>query len=128
MVSDGECDEGSNWEAIMFSAHHRLSNLCTIVDYNKLQSLASTQETLGLEPFVDKWESFGWLVKEVDGHNHQEISNALKELGNQKKPLCIIAHTIKGKGVSFMENNVLWHYRSPDQSELEKALKELDYA
>jgi len=124
LMSDGECDEGSNWEAILFASHHKLDNLVAIVDRNKLQSISSTEDTLKLEPFVEKWEAFGWHVIEVDGHNHQQLKNACisKEDG---KPLCIVANTIKGKGVSFMENKVLWHYRSPQNEEYEAALKEL---
>lgn len=123
LLSDGECDEGSNWESILFAAHHNLDNLCAIVDYNKLQSLETVESTLGLEPFEDKWKSFGWKVLRIDGHNHKEIYKALKFKGN--KPLCIIADTVKGKGVSFMENQVLWHYRSPQGSEYDAALKEI---
>ena len=127
LLSDGECDEGSNWEAILFAAHHKLDNLIAIVDYNKYQALTTVAETLGLEPFTDKWKSFGWEVRETDGHDHAEIKNALKELPVAKdKPTVIIAHTIKGKGVSFMEKNaVLWHYRSAQGEEFEAALKEL---
>ena len=127
VMSDGECDEGSNWEAILFAAHHKLFNLHTIVDYNKLQSIKSTEETLGLEPFVDKWKAFGWDVIEANGHDHLALINALTN-HNSLKPLCIIAHTTKGKGVSFMENNTLWHYRSPQGREYEHALKELSDA
>ena len=126
LLSDGECDEGSNWEAILFSSHHKLKNLVAIVDYNKIQSLASVEETLNLEPFVEKWEAFGWKVIDIDGHNHQEIEKAL--MVNSEKPKCIICNTIKGKGVSFMENNVLWHYRSPKGEEYERAVKELNNA
>lgn len=126
MLSDGECDEGSNWEAIMFAAHHKLDNLVAIVDYNKLQSLGSVSETLNLEPFAEKWRSFGWQVREIDGHDHSEILETLSALPlNSTQPSCIIAHTVKGKGVSFMQNSVLWHYRSPQGQELEEALKEL---
>ncbi len=127
LLSDGECGEGSNWEAILFAPHHQLSNLVAIVDYNKLQSIKPVAETLALEPFAEKWRSFGWAVREVDGHDHPALGEALSgapfETG---KPSCIIAHTTKGKGVSFMENNVLWHYRSADENELSAALKELE--
>ena len=128
LLSDGECDEGSNWEAIMFSAHHKLDNLIAIIDYNKLQSLDSIENTLNLEPFVDKWLAFGWNVIEVDGHNVQDISDAYKKASECfHKPTCIIAHTTKGKGVSFFENKVLWHYRSAKGQEYENAKKELIY-
>jgi len=127
LMSDGECDEGSNWEAALFASHHKLDNLVVIIDRNKLQSIHSTEDTLGLEPFVDKWQAFGWKVVDIDGHNHEQLINACdsKEVG---KPLCIVANTIKGKGVSFMENNVLWHYRSPQNEEYDAAMKELNDA
>jgi len=124
VMSDGECDEGSNWESILFSSHHQLNNLNVFIDYNKLQSIKTIEETLTLEPFADKWRAFGWEVIELDGHNHQQIKSACgKEMTN--KPRCIIAHTIKGKGVSFMEKSVLWHYRSPNAEEYEQAITEI---
>ena len=127
LMSDGECDEGSNWEAILFAAHHRLDNLVAIVDYNKIQSIGSVAETLALEPFAEKWRSFGWSVKEIDGHNHAKIRGTLANLPHERgKPNCVIAHTTKGKGVSFMENSVLWHYRTAKGEEYAAALKELD--
>lgn len=127
LMSDGECDEGSNWEAALFAPHHKLDNLVVIIDRNKLQSIHSTEDTLSLEPFVDKWRAFGWSVVDIDGHDHEKLINAcnFKELG---KPLCIVANTIKGKGVSFMEDNVLWHYRSPQKEEYDAAMKELNNA
>ena len=121
-MSDGECDEGSNWEAALFASHHKLSNLVNIVDYNKLQSLDTTESTLALEPFKDKWDSFGWNTLEINGHCHEEIFSVLTSVS--KDPTCIIAHTTKGKGVSFMENSVLWHYRSPQGEEFKKAISE----
>ena len=124
LLSDGEMDEGSNWEGLMFAAHHRLQNLTAILDYNKLQSLDSIANTLGLEPLRYKLESFGWLVKEVDGHNHDELNDALI-FKSIDKPLFIIAHTLKGKGVSFMENKVEWHYKNPNDEQLALALAEL---
>lgn len=128
LLSDGECDEGSNWEAIMFSAHHKLNNLIAIVDYNKIQSLDSIQNTLNLEPFVDKWIAFGWNVIEIDGHDIEEILKAYAKAAQSiNKPTCIIAHTTKGKGVSFFENQVLWHYRSAKGLEYENAKRELIY-
>ncbi|MDB4871650.1 MAG: transketolase subunit [Gemmatimonadales bacterium] len=127
LLSDGECDEGSNWEAILFSAHHRLDNLVAIVDYNKIQSLDFVANTLGLEPFADKWRSFGWYVVEVDGHDHQALHASLSALPRARgMPTCVIAHTIKGKGVSFMENSVLWHYRTARGDEFDAALRELN--
>jgi transketolase len=124
LLSDGECDEGSTWEAALFAGHHHLGNLIAIIDYNKIQSLGSVNETLALEPFADKWRAFGWEVTEVDGHSHEQLKAVLT--AQFSKPLAVIAHTVKGKGVSFMENAVLWHYRSPQGEELEAALKELD--
>jgi transketolase len=127
LLSDGECDEGSNWEAILFAAHHQLDNLIAIVDYNKIQSLAPVADTLRLEPFADKWTSFGWSVVEVDGHDHERLRAALATLpATPGKPTCVLAHTTKGKGVSFMENTVLWHYRTARGQELAAALQELE--
>lgn len=127
VLSDGECDEGSVWEPILFAAHHKLDNLVAIVDYNKIQSLASVSETIGLEPFRQKWESFGWSVNEVDGHDHQALTQTLSKIPFTKgKPSCLIAHTTKGKGVSFMQDSVLWHYRTAKGDEFEKALAELE--
>lgn len=127
VLSDGECDEGSNWEAILFASHHKLDNLIAVIDYNKIQSLLPVSETLGLEPFASKWESFGWAVAEVDGHDHDALKKFFSSLPFiPGKPTCVIAHTTKGKGVSFMENSVLWHYRSPKGQELEAALRELE--
>lgn len=125
LMSDGECDEGSNWEAIQFAGHHRLENLVAVVDYNKIQSLKPTEETLGLEPFADKWRSFRWLVREADGHDHASLLSALSSPLGATQPLCVLAHTTKGKGVSFMENSVLWHYRTARGDEFEAALREL---
>lgn len=125
LLSDGECDEGSNWEAILFAAHHKLSNLVAIIDYNKLQSLAPVSETLGLEPFADKWTSFGWRVSEVDGHDIDSLRAVLGRNEQCDSPQVVIAHTVKGKGVSFMENSVLWHYRTARGEEFDKALAEL---
>jgi transketolase len=124
LLSDGEMDEGSNWETLMFSAHHQLNNLTAVIDYNKLQSLDTIAHTLGLEPLRGKLESFGCHVIEVDGHNHESLKKAFLE--KSQKPKVIIAHTIKGKGVSFMENKVEWHYKNPDDSQLQSALSELD--
>lgn len=127
LLSDGECDEGSNWEAVLFAAHHRLKNLIAIVDYNKIQSLASVSETIELEPFADKWRAFNWAVREVDGHDHEALCDAFSCVPNEDgKPTVLIAHTIKGKGVSFMENTVLWHYRTARGEEFAAALRELE--
>jgi transketolase len=123
LLSDGECGEGSNWEAFMFAAHHRLDRLTAIIDYNKLQSLGSVADTLGLEPLADKLTAFGWAVREVDGHNHEALSGHLSATRWQPgKPQMLIAHTTKGKGVPFMENKVEWHYKSPSPEQLAEAL------
>jgi transketolase len=127
LLSDGECDEGSNWEAIMFASHHKLNNLICIIDYNKIQSLDLVSNTLNLEPFTDKWVAFGWNVIEIDGHSIQSIIEGYNlAIKSELKPTCIIAHTTKGKGVSFFENQVLWHYRTAKGEEYEKAKKELN--
>lgn len=128
IIGDGECDEGSVWEDALFAAHFKLDNFVIIVDHNKIQSLTFCDETLKLSPFADKWKSFGFNVEEIDGHNHEEIKAALKKAETIKgKPTVIIANTVKGKGVSFMENSVLWHYRFPhDGWEYDGAVKELN--
>ena len=125
VMSDGEMDEGSNWEALMFAAHHKLNNLTAIIDYNKLQSLDTVEHTLGLEPLTDKLKAFGCSVHEIDGHDHRLLLKALISI-NDNKPTVIIAHTIKGKGVSFMENRVEWHYKNPNDAELALALSEIE--
>jgi len=126
LLSDGECDEGSTWEPILFAAHHQLDNLIVIVDYNKIQSLGTVKEVMDLEPFADKWRAFGWRVSEIDGHDVETIASTLAKVPFETgKPSCIIAHTIKGKGISFMENDLLWHYRTPQGDEFLAALAEL---
>lgn len=125
LLSDGELDEGSNWEAMMFAAHHRLAGLRAIIDYNKIQSLGPTEETVALEPLADKLRAFRWEVRECDGHDVTALEEALRG-ESEGLPVAVIAHTTKGRGVSFMENSVLWHYRSPQGDELEAALAELE--
>ncbi len=126
LMSDGELGEGSNWEAFMFAAHHGLDNLIAILDYNKLQSLTTVDKTLRIEPLADKLLAFGWSVREVGGHDHAALTEALAAVPwNPCQPCLLIAHTTKGKGVSFMENRVEWHYRSPDAEQLAQALAEL---
>jgi transketolase len=129
LLSDGELGEGSNWEACLFAAHHRLDRLVAIVDYNKLQSLTTVAATLGIEPLVDKFRAFGWSVREVDGHDHAALADALGSAPWQAgQPSMLIAHTVKGRGVSFMEDRVEWHYRPPNDAQLAQALAELDAA
>lgn len=129
LLSDGECGEGSNWEAFMFAAHHKLDRLTAIIDYNKLQSLGSVADTLGLEPLADKLTAFGWAVRELDGHDHAALAaNLSPERWNPGKPQMLIAHTTKGKGVPFMENKVEWHYKSPNPEQLAEALAAIEGA
>jgi len=123
LSGDGELNEGSMWEAIMFAPQHKLDNLTLIVDYNKLQGYGKTNEVINLEPLGEKFKSFGWTVLEIDGHDFNEIETAL--LVSANKPKVIIAHTVKGKGVSFMENEFIWHYKSPNEEQLKQALEEL---
>jgi transketolase len=127
LLSDGECDEGSTWEAALLAPVWRLTNLTAVVDYNKIQSLGRVDEVLPLEPFADKWRSFGWNVREVEGHNLDDLPAALDpERCTSDRPRCVIAHTVKGKGVSFMEDDLLWHYRSPQGDEYDRARAELE--
>lgn len=126
VMGDGELEEGSNWEAAMSASHFKLDNLIGIVDRNKLQITGETEEIMSLEPLSDKWKSFGWEVIEVDGHDHEQLYSILKNTPLKfGKPTLIIAHTIKGKGVSFIENKVEWHHRVPTDEELAKAIEEL---
>ena len=125
ILSEGELDEGSNWEAILSAAHLKLSSLVAVVDYNKIQSFGRTREVMDLEPLVKKWTDFGWNVSEVDGHDIGALVQTFKSISKSNKPSCIIAHTIKGKGVSYMEDKLEWHYKSPDIKQLKQALQEL---
>jgi len=122
VMSDGECDEGTTWESAMIANHHKLDNLIVIVDRNRIQSLTSTEETLKLEPFEDKWKAFGWETRVEDGHNYEALLTAFNK---SSKPVCVVAETIKGKGVDFMENSVLWHYKSPADEDVRNALSQL---
>jgi transketolase len=126
LLSDGECDEGSTWEAIMLAGHLKMDNLIAIVDYNKIQSFGSVSEVLDLEPFAAKWRANCWECAEIDGHNFEEILTILNKVPLIKnKPTVIVAHTIKGKGVPFMENKLEWHYRNVLPKDLEQVLKEV---
>ena len=129
VLGDGECDEGSVWEAALQAAQYKLDRLIAVVDYNHMQSLATVDETLRLEPFEQKWKDFGWNAESVNGHDTDALLAAFaraKENAGSRKPYVILAHTVKGKGVSFMENNILWHYRTPQGEEYDAALKELE--
>jgi transketolase len=126
LLSDGECDEGSVWEAALFAPHHCLDNLTVIIDYNKIQSLGNVRDVLGLEPFKTKWSAFGWSVAQIDGHDHEQLIESLTNIPLEAgKPTCVIADTVKGKGIPFMEHQLLWHYRSPDAAEFPRALTAL---
>jgi transketolase len=127
ILSDGELDEGSNWEAIQFAQHAGLDRLVAIVDYNKIQSFGSVAEVSELHPLADKFRAFNWGVHELDGHDHAALLTALTAPPPRRgRPTAIIAPTIKGKGVSFMEGQLLWHYRNPDAAQLATALAELE--
>ena len=127
LLSDGECQEGSVWEAAMSASYHKLDNLVAIIDHNKLQSLGRIDSILSLKPLIDKWKSFGWEVREIDGHSIPQIISVLGSVPLSKnKPSVLIANTIKGKGISFMENVPIWHYRLPNKDEMKIACEELD--
>ncbi|MGU9982512.1 transketolase [Phreatobacter sp. HK31-P] len=126
LLSDGENNEGSVWEAAMFAAGQHLENVCVVVDYNKWQATARSNETLMLAPLVDKWRAFGWDAQEIDGHDVEALARLMDNVPNGSgKPVALIAHTVKGKGVSFMEDDNNWHYRAPTAEEVEKARREL---
>lgn len=125
IIGDGECDEGAIWETALIAAHHKLNNLIAIIDYNKWQSFGRTNEVLNLEPLKAKWRDFNWEALEIDGHNFKEIESAITKSHQSKdKPTIIIAHTIKGKGLSIIEDNNDYHYKTPREKELKVAKKE----
>lgn len=127
LLGDGECQEGSIWEAAMFAPQHKLDNLIAIVDYNKMQAMDYLNNIVSLDPLVDKWKAFGWEVREVDGYDFHRLQEIFENVPFVKgKPSLIIAHTIKGKGISFMQNSPIWHYRLPNEEELKIACKELN--
>jgi transketolase len=129
LVSDGECDEGSTWEAALFAPQHRLDNLVAIVDYNKIQSLGRVEDVIDLAPLAEKWRAFGWSTEEIDGHDLAAVQHTLERVPFEAgKPTCVVGHTVKGKGVSFMEDELLWHYRAPLGELLDDALSELGTA
>ena len=124
LMSDGELNEGSVWEAAMFAAHHRMDKLVAIIDINKIQALGFTKDIVDMEPLVAKWEGFGWHTQRCDGHDYGAILGAMDSL-SAERPNAVLLDTVKGKGVSFMQNELLWHYRSPDDEEYARAKKEL---
>ena len=124
MISDGELNEGTTWESLLFASFHKLDNLFIIIDYNKIQSLNFTKNILKIEPLKKKLSSFSCNVKNIDGHNFNQIYISLLKR-KKNKPTVLIANTIKGKGVKYMENKILWHYKFPDEKQLQKAIKEL---
>ena len=127
VLGDGECNEGTVWEAAMAASHFKLTNLITIVDKNRLMIDGTTDEVMGLEPFADKWTAFGFIVREVDGHNFEDLAGAIEYAHTRPgKPVVIIADTVKGKGVDFMENQVKWHYGGLDTALVEKAHQSID--
>ena len=129
LLSDGECNEGSVWEAAMFAPAQKLENVCVIVDYNKWQATGRSNETLALAPLREKWAAFGWDAHEVDGHDLKALCALMRNVPNGSgKPVAIIAHTVKGKGVSFMEDDNNWHYRIPNQKEVADAKRQLGLA
>jgi transketolase len=123
VVSDGELNEGTTWESALVAGHHKLNNLTVIIDRNRIQSLGFTEAIVKLDPIAPKWEAFGWATTEIDGHDIGAVLEALKS--EYEKPLCIIANTVKGKGVSFMENTLEWHYQSPSPEQLNAAIQEV---
>lgn len=128
LMSDGECDEGSVWEAILCAAHFKLDNLVVIVDYNKIQSFGRTNDVINLEPLAEKWKSFGWNAIEIGGHDIEQIISAFSKIPFKTgSPSVVIAHTVKGKGVSFMEDKLEWHYKSPNEDQKKAAFKELGF-
>ena len=126
LLGDGECDEGQIWEAAMSASHYRLGNLIAIVDRNRIQNDRFTDDVMRLEPLASKWRAFGWRVLEVDGHNMRQIRDVLRQAGRTRnRPTMVLARTIKGRGVSIMENNPDFHGRAPNREEYEQAMKEL---
>lgn len=127
LIGDGECNEGSIWESVLFAQHHSLDNLTMIVDKNRIQSLGFTSDVLALEPLDSKFQAFNWGVRVVDGHNHKELLSVFDSLPFIKgRPSVVVANTVKGKGVSFMEEKLLWHYRTPNEEELKSAIAEVE--
>lgn len=125
LMGDGECNEGSVWEAAMFASHNKLNNLTAIIDFNGQQGMGKTEDIINQNNLAERFKSFGWRVYEVDGHNFDELAGVFKKR-SVDKPIAIIAHTVKGKGVSFMENKTEWHYKSPNIEQLDESIKEIN--
>jgi transketolase len=126
VVSDGECDEGSTWEAALLAPQLKLDNLTVIVDYNKIQSLGRVKDVIDLDPLAAKWSAFRWATREIDGHDLAALETTLASVPFEPgRPSCIVANTVKGKGISFMEDNLLWHYRAPRGADFDRAMAEL---
>ena len=128
LLGDGELAEGSNWEAALAAAHYKLDNLTAIIDHNTLQISGHTRDVMSNEPLEEKWRAFGWAVRVIGGHDYAQLTDALSKPAESGKPTCVIANTIKGRGVSFMENVAKWHHGVPSEAELQQALAELDVA
>lgn len=126
LLSDGECNEGSTWEAAMFITGKKINNILAFIDCNKWQATERTNNIMKLEPMKEKWKSFGWNTYEIDGHNYTSLISVIKKFKKNPKPTAVVCRTIKGKGISFMEDDILWHYRSPDNEEFKKSIKELN--
>ncbi len=127
VLSDGECDAGSNWEAALFAAQFKLGRLTAVIDANGLQGFGAVSEVMGLEPLADKWRAFGWGVREVDGHDHAQLRGALSAPPDPAgRPSLVIARTVKGQGVDFMERSLAWHYKSPSAEQLVEALSQVE--
>jgi len=127
ILSDGDCQEGSTWEAALFTAHHKLDNVIAIIDCNGIQCFGTVPEVLNLEPLADKWRAFGWDVKEIDGHDFTAIANTLSMVPfSAGRPSVVLARTVKGKGISFMENQLKWHYQTPSADDLAQCQQELE--
>ena len=129
LLSDGECNEGSTWEAAMLAGAQRVENLTVVIDFNKWQATGRSEEIMALSPLVDKWRAFGWTATEIDGNDMREVVSCLRRVPDgSRKPVAIVAHTVKGKGVSFMEDDNNWHYRIPSAAEVVSAKQELGVA
>lgn len=126
ILSDGEMDEGTTWESALFAAQNKLSNIILFIDYNKIQSFGLKKAVINIDPLADKWQSFNWYCQEINGHDHEALTSAVSNAKNTDRPSVIICNTIKGKGVSYMENQLAWHYKSPSDEQVLSAIKELE--